>query len=301
MGTTGIVYRATDTRSQRDVAVKVLQADLVADPVIRLQVTRQARLLARIDHPNVVRVLDVLDDGQRVVLVLDYVSGGDLSDKVQLGGLPEWQVVPLMLGVLAGLGRLHHAGLVHRALHLGNILLSRDGVPKVTELGVAPGMSANRCPEPLQGLAFDARCDIRAVGVMLYELLTGEKPHDATKASDIKRLQGKATPALVAAIGKALAASPAQRFDSAWDMLDALGWSETHRLKQPSTLASQVRAPLRVVSQPRPVTGPLRALVSRLFRVIASHWKYLAVLAVSITVTVWLVWCQVWPFSIFSR
>ena len=247
VGGMGAVYRATDIRLHRDVALKVLHAELVAHPTARRRMTQEARALARIEHPNVVRVIDVFDEGQMLVMVLEFVTGGDLSGEVQPGGMAEALVVPLMVGVLAGLEAVHQAGLVHRDMKPGNVLLTDKGVPKITDLGVARDAQAKdrtqlgaklgtpeyMSPEQVQGLGIDARCDIYAAGIVLYELLTGEKPYDATTDFDIAsahvreppnlaRLQGKASPGVVAVITKALAKAPAERFGSAAEMGAAL-------------------------------------------------------------------------------
>ena len=246
-GGMGSVYRATDMRLRRDVALKVLHAELVAHPTARRRMTQEAEALARIEHPNVVRVIDVFDENQLLVMVLEFVIGGDLARMVQPGGLSEAQVVPLMIGVLAGLEAVHQAGLVHRDMKPGNVLLTDKGVPKITDLGVARDSKAKErtrlgaalgtpeymSPEQIQGLVVDARCDIYSTGIVLYELLTGVKPYDATTDFDIQaahvrdppnlaRLRGVVSEPVIGVIARALAKAPGQRWPSAHAMAAAL-------------------------------------------------------------------------------
>ncbi len=136
-GGMGAVYKASDTRLRRDVALKVLNPELIAHPTARRRMTQEAEALARIEHPNVVRVLDIFDEGPWLAMVLEFVTGGDLEAKIKPGGLAESEVVPLMIGILGGLDAIHEAGLVHRDMKPANVLLSGKGVPKITDLGVA--------------------------------------------------------------------------------------------------------------------------------------------------------------------
>ncbi len=246
-GGMGIVFRAYDTRLDREVALKALHASLVAHPTARARMTTEAKALARIEHPNVVRVLDVFDEGPMLVMVLEFVPGGDLEAKIRPGGLREAEVAPLMVGILAGLEAIHDAGLVHRDMKPGNVLVSGKGVPKITDLGIARDGQAKEktrvgatlgtpeymSPEQVKGIAVDARSDIYACGIVLYELLTGHKPYDATSEFDIisahvreppnlAALEGKVSSGWIAVVRKALAKAPAERFGSAKEMADAL-------------------------------------------------------------------------------
>ncbi|MFZ4579838.1 MAG: serine/threonine-protein kinase, partial [Myxococcota bacterium] len=247
-GGMGLVVRALDLRLKRDVAVKLLHSDLVAHPTARRRMTQEAEALARVEHPNVVRVLDVFDEGPQLALVLELVTGGDLSQRVGPGGIPAVDVVPLMVGVLSGLQAIHDAGLVHRDIKPGNILLSNTGVPKITDLGVARDSRARErtqlgaalgtldymSPEQVQSLTVDVRSDVYAAGMVLYELLTGHRPYNATTDFDIanahvhvapnlRALEGKAPPQLISVVAKALAKAPDDRFASAAAMAGALG------------------------------------------------------------------------------
>ncbi len=251
VGGMGTVYLANDTRLKRDVALKVLHAELVTHPTARRRMTQEAEALARIEHPNVVRMLDVFDEGPMLVMVLEFVTGGDLEGKIMPGGMPEADAVQLMTGILAGLGAIHEAGLVHRDMKPGNVLVTGKGVPKITDLGIARDSQAKEktrlgaalgtpeymSPEQVQGLVVDARCDIYSSGIVLYEMLTGHKPYDATSEFDIAAahvreppnlaaLEGKVSAGVIEVVATALAKAPGDRFGSAKEMAEELAAPE---------------------------------------------------------------------------
>lgn len=293
VGGMGAVYHATDLRLRRDVALKILHAELVAHPTARRRMTQEAQALARIEHPNVVRVFDVFDEGPKLAMALEFVTGGDLSARIVPGGLPESQVVPLMCAILAGLEAVHQAGLVHRDMKPGNVLLTDKGVPKVTDLGVARDAQAKErtsmgtalgtpeymSPEQVQGLVVDARCDVYAAGIVLFELLTGQKPYNATSDFEIATahvhtppnldlLRGRASDKCLAVVSKALAKRPDDRFASAQAMADELQRPSAPRAAPRATAAAPpsvvLTAPavqaqvVREIQPARPVTQPTR-------------------------------------------
>ena len=247
VGGMGTVYRATDTRLRRDVALKVLHAELVAHPTAKRRMVQEAEALARIEHENVVRMFDVFDEGPMLAMVLELITGGDLTAMVRPGGLSEPAATAVLRGMLAGLQAIHDGGLVHRDVKPANVLLSPQGVPKIVDLGIAQDVQAKEktqlgarlgtpdymSPEQVQGLRVDRRADIYAAGMVFYELLTGRKPYDATTDFDIaaahvrvpanmEALASKASPAAQALVAKALAKNPDDRFESAAAMSAAL-------------------------------------------------------------------------------
>ena len=191
------VYRATDTRLDRPVAVKVMDPRLAADPAFRARFEREARSAARIDHPAVVDVHDqgtgVLGDGEPVVfLVMELVEGGTLRDVLRArGALPAPTAVAVLGPVLDGLAQAHARGLVHRDVKPENVLISRTGEVKVADFGLVTaaaqagashagmilGTVAYLAPEQVTTGAADARSDVYAAGVLAYELLTGVPPY----------------------------------------------------------------------------------------------------------------------------
>ena len=208
---------------------------------------QEARILARIDHPNVVQVRNVFEEGEALVLELEYMSGGDLLSGTPIGGVPEADAVALMGGVLSGLQAVHDAGLVHRDVKPENILLAANGVPKITDLGIAHDPDAREktrlgarmgtleymAPEQIQGNGVDARADVYAAGIVLYRILTGEFPYEATsdfewqvahvqEEPNVELLELLSSPALTSAILGALAKRPEERLGSALEFRQAL-------------------------------------------------------------------------------
>jgi eukaryotic-like serine/threonine-protein kinase len=199
------VHRATDTRLDRPVAVKVMDPRLAADPVFRARFEREARSAARIDHPAVVDVYDqgtcVLGDGDPVVfLVMELVEGGTLRDVLRAAGpLPVAAAVAVLVPVLDGLAQAHRRGLVHRDVKPENVLISRTGEVKVADFGLVTaaaqagvshagmilGTVAYLSPEQVTTGAADARSDVYAAGVLAYELLTGAPPFTGDTAISV--------------------------------------------------------------------------------------------------------------------
>ena len=277
-GGMGTVYRANDVRLGRLVALKVLAGELVAHATARRRMAQEAQALARIEHPNVVRMFDVFDEGPLLVMALELITGGDLESLVRPGGLNENQVVVAMQGILAGLQAIHDAGLIHRDVKPGNVLLTANGVPKVTDLGVARDSQAKEktrlgaklgtpeymSPEQIQGTNIDARSDVYSAGLVMFELLTGAKPFQGKtefewltahvhQAPDMHRLEGKASASVRAVVAKALEKNPDQRFASANAMAAALA-TPTKVVVSPDTMRA---APKVLTTQPRGAAEPM--------------------------------------------
>lgn len=247
-GGMGTVYRAFDVSLDRRCALKVLNSELTAHPTARKRMEREARALARIEHPNVVQVRNIFLESELLVMELEYMDGGDLRSRVGPDGAATEQAVAWMQGLLAGVQALHDAQLVHRDIKPENVLLSGQGVPKLTDLGVArddaeSGRTRTRLgavlgtleymsPEQIQGLVVDARSDVYACGMVLYQLVTGALPFSAKsdfewqeahvrRAPDMGKLRAKAS-RLVPVVERAIAKDPAERFASAAEMAAGL-------------------------------------------------------------------------------
>ncbi|GER24006.1 serine/threonine protein kinase [Zafaria cholistanensis] len=186
------VYLATDLRLHRDVALKVLYPHLAEDPAFLKRFEAEAITAARLSHPHVVSVLDQGVDGHLAYLAMEYVRGRTLRDLLdERGSLAPRQALALMDPVIEGLAAAHAAGLVHRDMKPENVLLSDEGRIKVADFGLARaatghtatgnlvGTVAYISPELITGEPADARSDVYAVGIMLYELLTGRQPFSA--------------------------------------------------------------------------------------------------------------------------
>jgi serine/threonine-protein kinase len=191
------VYRGTDTRLGRCVAIKVMDPRLAADPAFRSRFEREARSIARIDHPGVIAVYDQgeHDDGSPqpvVFLVMELVAGGTLRDVLnERGSLSAPESLTVLESVLSALASAHAQGLAHRDVKPENILISPSGTVKVADFGLVTAAAQARAstagmiigtvaylsPEQVTGRGIDTRSDVYAAGVVLYELLTGVAPY----------------------------------------------------------------------------------------------------------------------------
>jgi serine/threonine-protein kinase len=184
------VYLATDLRLERRVAIKVMHGHLADDSKFKERFIQEARSAARLAHPNVVNVFDQGQDSDMAYLVMEYLPGITLRDLLQEHKLlTTEQTLDIMEAVLAGLAAAHKAGIVHRDLKPENVLLADDGRIKIGDFGLARAASANTAtgaallgtiaylsPELVTRGVADTRSDIYAVGIMMYEMLTGEQP-----------------------------------------------------------------------------------------------------------------------------
>src|ERR1700728_4238604 len=186
------VYLATDTRLERQVALKVMHAELARDADFVARFIGEAKSVARLSHPNIVQVFDQGSDGQFLYLSMEYVPGRTLRSLLrERGWLPWSEALEVMDPTLAGLSAAHEAGIVHRDVKPENVLLTADGRVKVVDFGLARaqaaagntrsgliiGTVAYIAPEQVTGGVTDVRTDVYASGVMLVEMLTGRQPY----------------------------------------------------------------------------------------------------------------------------
>jgi len=186
------VYLGTDTRLERTVALKIMHAELASDEDFVRRFVGEARSVAQLSHPNVVTVYDQGADGHILYLAMEYVPGRTLRDLLNARGrLSPREALDVMAGVLGGLAAAHDAGIAHRDVKPENVLLNDSGAVKVADFGLARllvqtsqtktgmiiGTAAYLAPEQVAGGGADARTDVYAAGVMLFELLTGRQPH----------------------------------------------------------------------------------------------------------------------------
>jgi TolB-like protein/Flp pilus assembly protein TadD len=206
----GEVYRAHDTRLDRDVALKVLPADMAADPARLERFEREAKTVAGLNHPHIVHLYSVEEDGGVHFLTMELVEGPGLDSMVAGNGLPLPKVFDIGIAVADALAAAHDKGIVHRDLKPANVMLAADGRVKVLDFGLAklsdaPAASAHTAtralpittegtvmgtvpymsPEQLRGLVVDHRSDIFSLGVMLYELALGRRPFSGATNADI--------------------------------------------------------------------------------------------------------------------
>ena len=189
------VYRGYDPRFEREVAVKVLPRELLhADPQFRLRFAREAKIIAQLEHSTIVPVYDVGESDGQPYFVMRYMNGGSLSERIK-AGLSSIEEAARILGAIApGLDEAHSKGIVHRDIKPSNILFDRKGNPYISDFGIAKlvqdqaagftgsaiiGTPAYMAPEQASGEAIDGRADIYALGIILFEMLTGKQPYEA--------------------------------------------------------------------------------------------------------------------------
>ncbi|AJT67673.1 Serine/threonine-protein kinase PK-1 [Streptomyces lydicus] len=194
------VYRALDTRLDRVLALKVMHPSLATDAAFVDRFIREAKSVARLSHPNVVGVFDQGTDGTYVYLAMEYVAGCTLRDVLrERGALQPRAALDVLEPILAALGAAHRAGFVHRDMKPENVLIGDDGRVKVADFGLVRAVDTNTtastgsvlgtvsylAPEQMEHGTADARVDVYACGVVLFEMLTGGKPHTGGSAAQI--------------------------------------------------------------------------------------------------------------------
>lgn len=192
------VYLAEDNRLDRKVALKVIHPHLANDQEFRSKFVREAKIAAKLSHPNLVNVFDQAEDGEIVFLAMEYVPGITLRDALSdFGALSPTRVLEIFEPVLAGLAAAHQAGILHRDIKPENVLLSDDGKIKLSDFGLARPISAHTqtgavigtvaylSPELVSKGIADARSDVYAAGIMLFELLTGQQPYKGEQAVQV--------------------------------------------------------------------------------------------------------------------
>jgi eukaryotic-like serine/threonine-protein kinase len=289
-GGMGDVYRATDARLHRDVALKVLASEPAGESRRVDRFMHEARVTASLDHPNVVRVFDVGRFQERPYLVAELLEGETLRSRIARGPMPPDEVLRVASEIASGLAAAHGAGLVHRDLKPDNIFLTDSGVTKILDFGIAKlvqdetvrgafstatgillGTAGYIAPEQIRGASVDRRADLFAFGAVLFEMLTGERAfarehlieslhailHDPP--SDALERHPGIPLAFKEITERLLRKAPEERFQSAEELLDALGRTDT------AAIAAPRRAP--VFSS---ISFPVAASVTVLLAILAG-------------------------------
>ena len=245
-GSQGIVYRAFDPNSNRVVAIKVLHQNFAADETYVRRFQREATIAASIDHPNIVRIFEVGEDDGRHFMVMEHLP--ESVDNLIRAGLPTESASRLAAQIADGLQVAHEAGIVHRDIKPQNILIGPDGMPKVTDFGIARselmsvmtatgvlmGTPYYMSPEQARGDNPDLRSDVYSLGCLFYQLLTGALPFSASTPLVVLRRQIEDDPlplrelredipdGIVRIVERAMRKVPEERFQSMADMASAI-------------------------------------------------------------------------------
>jgi eukaryotic-like serine/threonine-protein kinase len=261
-GGMGEVYKARDTRLDRTVAVKVLPQRLSASPDVRQRFEREAKTISQLSHPHICALYDVGRESETEYLVMEYLEGETLSERLAKGPLPLEQTLRYGVEIADALDKAHRQGIVHRDLKPGNVMLTKSGV-KLLDFGlakaIAPAQSSSSltalptqqgltqegtilgtfqymAPEQLEGKEADARTDIFSLGATLYEMATGKKAFSGTSQASlissimtadpppISAIQPMAPPAFDRVVKTCLAKDPEDRWQSAGDVAKELRW-----------------------------------------------------------------------------
>jgi predicted Ser/Thr protein kinase len=248
-GTTGIVYKAVDDSLDREVAIKIVNPDIV-DSEIMMRFRSEATILARLHHPDIASIYELVHWKSDLLMVMEFVRGETL-DRLsrRLGPLPPDRAAYLTDKILAALEHAHRAGVVHRDVKPANVMMTDVGGVKIMDFGIARmtggervtpdggmlGTPAYMAPEQVLGAPIDGRADLYSVGVILYRLLTAALPYKADNAIGMMQKQMSEAPSTLAIyrqglpdwcetiVQRALAKSPSDRFQTAGEFREALG------------------------------------------------------------------------------
>lgn len=286
-GGMGEVYRARDTRLERTVAIKVLNSQLTASAELRARFEREAKIVSQLQHPHICVLHDVGSENGTEYLVMEFLDGEALAEKVKRGPLPTSELLKIAVEIADALTKAHKAGIIHRDLKPGNVMLTKSGA-KLLDFGLAKPMAASAvaassgsasvfaaaatmtspasplssagtvigtvqymAPEQIQGQEADARSDVFAFGVVLYEMATGKRAFEGKTQSSIvgqilavdpppiASLQPMSPPALSRLVSTCLAKDPDERFQTIHDVkLRLQEIAETPEFPQSSTKAA---------------------------------------------------------------
>jgi len=248
-GGMGSVYRGVDTMLDREVAIKALRPELASQDSIVERFRTEAVTLAKLNHPNIATLFSLFRQGDELYMVLEFVRGETLDSIMKRrGALPADEAIPVFCQVLDGIDHAHELGIVHRDIKPANMMLTEKGTLKVLDFGIARLLGSARmtragniigtleymAPEQVRGQETDGRSDIYALGMMLYEVLTGRLPFDSENEFELMKMQTEQTPvnprelnpnipeAVEEAIMRAIRKDPAERFQTAGDFREML-------------------------------------------------------------------------------
>ena len=283
-GGMGKVFKVRNLISDRVEAMKVLLPDTDAAPELAERFAREIKLVASLEHPNIAALRTAVRAGNQMLMIMEYVEGSSLDQKMQAEKLETGRAVHFMVQVLAALGYAHEHGVVHRDIKPSNVLVrsndgvkltdfgiaSRAGDPRITATGIALGSLYYMSPEQVKALPLDPRSDIYSVGVTLYEIVTGRRPIQGDSFFAIMRahldqkppspieLAPHISPELSRIIERSLEKSPEDRFHTAADFRSALAQLFPDPRSQSAPAATRVdnfTAPAKSRPLPAATTG----------------------------------------------
>lgn len=248
-GGMGAVYQGVDTMLDREVAIKALRPELASQTAIVDRFRSEAVTLAKLNHPNIATLYTMFRHGEELYMVIEFVRGETLDGILQKrGALPAEEVIPVFCQILDGIDHAHELGVIHRDIKPANMMLTEKGTLKVLDFGIARLLGSARmtragniigtleymAPEQVKGAETDARSDIYALGMMLYEVLTGKTPFDTDNEFELMKLQTESMPTpprelnpeipeeVEAAIMQAIQKDPDERFQTAGEFRETL-------------------------------------------------------------------------------
>jgi TolB-like protein/Tfp pilus assembly protein PilF/predicted Ser/Thr protein kinase len=247
-GGMGVVWLAHDPRLDRPVALKVLPAPVGASEAARRRLTQEAQAASALDHPNIATIYDIGEtpDG-RAFVAMAYYDGESLRERLTRGPLHPGEALRLLIQIAEGLAAAHAAGIVHRDIKPGNVMLTREGLAKIVDFGIAKvagrssgglgetaGTISYMSPEQTRGGQVDARADVWACGVLLHELLAGERPFRgddeqgvihairSSRSTPLREVRPDVPEAVVRVVDRCLQKDSEARFADAAELLAAL-------------------------------------------------------------------------------
>lgn len=295
------VYRATDPRFKRDVAIKVLPRELTLDPQFRARFDREAQTIASLEHPAIVPVHDYGEQDGQPYLVMRLMTGGSLADLLMKGPLPTKEISRILERIGSALDFAHETGIIHRDLKPGNILFDQYKDAYLADFGIARlsdssatltgsglvGTPAYMSPEQIEGSALDGRTDIYALGIIVFEMLTGRKPYQADTPAmllvkqmtepmpRVRDIDPDLPPGCEEVITRATAKKAVERYAKASHLAD--------------TLSSALREELKTAVSSQPRTEPKAPPAVRQRKVPVWLWPALAVVVVVVLAAIF------WP------
>jgi len=266
-GGMGVVYKAEDTRLKRIVALKFLPSSIMASETEKARFIHEAQAAAALNHPNICTIYEIDEVDGQAFIAMEFVEGESLKDKVNSNQLSVSSVTDIAIQIAQGLAKAHEHGITHRDIKSANVMITKDGIAKILDFGLAKlagqsrltksgstlGTMAYMSPEQARGEEVDHRTDIWALGVVLYEMLAGQLPFKGEyehavmysilnqEPQPITSLRSEAPMELERVVNKALVKSPDERFQRVDEMLAAM-----------KSLKREIES--ATVQEPRPLT-----------------------------------------------